>query len=364
MISQKPKKVFRPSNLNQLKKNLKKGDSIWYYHFGNKRLEKRIIQNVGSKHLDSKTTSGEDRFGELTNAKNWQFTDKAALHSGDTIMTAFGYFYQKPTEEDLKEGLQALTGLKPKRKAQLELSLNGKKKAQKVGPNGPLEDALDKVQQFNQKVETGKKIVDQVKKVPGVLSIADMLSMKFEKLKFTDKWADFMQNVPPNLRLLVYGQGKNGKTSLSFQLAKYLTSFGPVLYNLADQGISATTQDLILSTGLKDVKDFYLSGGRTIEELREAIQAIKPQFVFIDLMNNYDIDARSFEAFMKQEFPETGFILVMEATKGEDFRGEGTWLNIVDAKVFCKDFVAYNNGRLGFGEFDIWPERTKQEKSE
>jgi hypothetical protein len=133
---------------------------------------------------------------------------------------------------------------------------------------------------------------------------------------------------------------------------------------LADQGISATTQDLIRSTGLAKASNIVLSGGRSIQELREAIQAANPQFIFIDLMNNYEIDPRSFEAFMKEEFPDKGFILVMEATKGEDFRGEGTWLNIVDAKIFCKEFIAYNNGRLGFGEFVIWPERVAQMRKE
>jgi hypothetical protein len=81
-------------------------------------------------------------------------------------------------------------------------------------------------------------------------------------------------------------------------------------------------------------------------------------------MNNYEIDPRTFETFMKEEFPSKGFILVMEATKGEDFRGEGTWLNIVDAKIFVKDFIAYNSGRLGFGEFVVWPEKVAQMKKE
>jgi len=254
---------------------------------------------------------------------------------------------------------------KPKKKAsksskQLELTLNKKKTA--VGPNGLLEDVSKAVETVSHKVDQGQKIVKQVKSIPGVLSIGEMLSMKFDKMNFTGPWEEFMQNVPPNLRLLVYGQGKNGKTSLSFQLAEYLSKFGPVLYNLADQGISATTQDLIKSSAISIDKNISFSEGRKIEELREAIKALDPQFVFIDLMNNYDIDARSFEAFMKEEFPSKGFILVMEATKGEDFRGEGTWLNIVDAKIFCKDFVAHNTGRLGFGEFIIWPERVEANK--
>lgn len=245
---------------------------------------------------------------------------------------------------------------KPKTAEQLKLVLNGVK-----GMNGPLE-TLDKI---NQAVTTGQQVIEKAQATgKRIMSINDMFKQKFEIMPLQAPWNELMQNVPPNLRVMVYGQGKNGKTSFSLQLAKYLTQHGRVLYNFADQGISATTQQLLTDTGLRDAKNIYISDGRTLPELDEAIKAAKPQFVFVDLMNNYEVDPRTFENFMKVQHPNTGFILVMEATKGEDFRGEGTWLNIVDAKIFCKDFVAHNSGRLGYGEFVIWPERVAKLKAE
>lgn len=360
----KESKAKSPQNLSQLKKFLTRTpkEVVYYFHFGTKKMEKRTIEKVTSTGLESRNSIGTERFANWNAAKDWTFGKDYAAYVSSTLMGTFAFFYEKPDQKLLDQALQEITTGKKKSPQQLELVLNGKKKSPE-GLNGPVDDLIENTDKLLETAAKGQELIEKVKTIPGkVLSIADMLSMKFEKLPFKGKWAEFMQNVPPNLRLMVYGQGKNGKTSFSFQFAEYLSQFGKVLYNLADQGISGTTQDLIRSTGLAKASNIVLSGGRSIDELRQAIKESNPQFIFIDLMNNYEVDPRSFEGFMKQEFPEKAFILVMEATKGEDFRGEGTWLNIVDAKIFCKEFIAYNNGRLGFGEFVIWPERVAQMK--
>jgi hypothetical protein len=232
----------------------------------------------------------------------------------------------------------------------------------KKGLNGPVADTLSKV---NNAINEGKKIVDQVK-VTGknVMSVAEMLNMKFDKLVMPGKWGEFLHNVPANFTAMVYGQGKNGKSSFSLQFAKMLATKGLVLYNFAEQGITATTQDLIKSMGIGNSDNIILSGGRTLAELRETLKAAKPKFVFIDLMNYYEISPDEMFRFMKNEFPQTAFILVMEATKDGNFKGDNGWLHIVDARIECKDFVATNSGRLGFGEFVIWPEKVAQLKAE
>lgn len=221
------------------------------------------------------------------------------------------------------------------------------------------------LQAIDNTIASGKKIAEHGKKTfANVMSVGDMLKMKFVKLELPGKWGELLQNVPANFTAMVYGQGKNGKSSFSLQFAKMLSQKGLVLYNFAEQGITATTQDLIRGMGIDEADQIVLSGGRTLNELRDTLKAVKPKFVFIDLMNYYEISPDEMFRFMKEEFPQTAFILVMEATKDGNFKGDNGWLHIVDAKIECKDFVANNSGRLGFGRFVIWPQKVAELEAE
>jgi hypothetical protein len=278
-------------------------------------------------------------------------------------------YLKKVVLKDLEKQADRLTqGLDDLENNQGDLfGLNGAKNViknfkKKSGLNGPILDGLEKV---NKAIESGKKVAESVKATSkNVLSIKDIFNMKFDKLNLPPKWAALMQNVPTNFTAMVYGQGKNGKSSFSLQMAKMLSTKGLTLYNFAEQGITGTTQDLIKNMGIAETDNLLISGGRTLEQLRANIKQYRPQFVFVDLMNYYGISPDEMFTFIKSEFPKTAFILVMEATKDGNFKGNNGWLHIVDARIECKDFVATNSGRLGFGEFVIWPERVAQLEAE
>ncbi len=187
----------------------------------------------------------------------------------------------------------------------------------------------------------------------GFKTADDIMNTNFETLPFNGVWGEFMQDPGTNLKLIIYGKPKNGKTSFSFQFADYISGFGDVLYVLADQGIGQATKKLIKDMKVDGNPGMFFDAFRSLNELRKALDTGKFKFVFIDLINNFRIRASEMESFMHQ-YPNIGFILVMESTKAGDFRGEQTWTHIVDSIVNVENFVASNTGRYGSGTY-TWP---------
>ncbi len=187
----------------------------------------------------------------------------------------------------------------------------------------------------------------------GVKTADDILSTNFDTLPFDGTWGEFMQDPAKNLKLVIYGKPKNGKTSFSFQFADYLTAFGPVLYVLADQGIGQATKKLITDMKVGGNSQLFFDSFRDLKSLHKLAASGEFQFIFIDLINNFQITAQQMESFFHQ-YPDIGFILVMESTKSGDFRGEQKWTHIVDAIVRVENFVADNTGRYGSGSY-AWP---------
>lgn len=188
--------------------------------------------------------------------------------------------------------------------------------------------------------------------------------MRFTTIKLTGRWNAFMQNPPTNMRIMLYGEPKNGKTSGAFQLAGELSVHGKVLYNLADQGFNPNTQELIRDFGLVENRNIGLSSTRSLDELAKQIREGNYQFVFIDMISNFKVTPEEMEHFMKTEFPNVGFVLVFASTKSGNFAGGQDWAHLVDVLIEVKKFVAYNTGRYGSGEFYIWPEKYPPPKTQ
>jgi len=193
---------------------------------------------------------------------------------------------------------------------------------------------------------------DLLKKL-GVQSSKDILNTKFDTLPFNGAWGEFMQTPGANLKAVVYGKPKNGKTSFSFQFADYLSAFGPVLYVLADQGIGEATKQLIRNMQVGGNEDILFKAFRDMKSLDEMAASGAFKFIFIDLINNFQIAAQDMETFF-HKYPHIGIILVMESTKDGNFRGEQKWTHIVDAIITVENWVASQTGRYGSGVYK-WP---------
>lgn len=192
--------------------------------------------------------------------------------------------------------------------------------------------------------------IDDDLKDLGVMTPEQILNTKFDTLPFDGLWGEFMQNPGSNLKAVIYGRPKNGKTSFAFQWADYLSIFGRVLYVLADQGIGENTKRLINEMGIGGNDNVPMVAFRELSTLDKYAASGKFRIIFIDLINNFQITAAQMENFM-QKYPDIGFILVMESTKAGDFRGEQKWTHIVDSIINVENWVATNTGRYGSGVY-------------
>jgi len=197
-----------------------------------------------------------------------------------------------------------------------------------------------------------------------VYSAKEVGNMSFDTLDFKGKWANLFQHPAKNMKIAIMGKPKNGKTSGSMDFASYLTEFGKVLYNVADQGINKSTQDLIKLTGLDSIANAYISTSSNPNHLEEDIREINPDFVFVDMINdhiaNSGITYSEFKERFIKKYPNTSFALVFEATKSGDFKGNQGWTHIVDQLVNVEDYMMESKGRYGIGECIIWEDGAKR----
>lgn len=232
--------------------------------------------------------------------------------------------------------------------------------------------------QFSQKNTDFEKVITEkkesnfskpkpIKKIDtknGVLTGNEIMNMTFETLDFPEKWQNFMQNPAKNMKIAVIGKPKNGKTSGCMEFASVLTNFGNVLYNFADQGINKSTQDLWKLTGLHEKQNAYLSATRNLKDLDKLCASGNYDFIFIDMINTYihrtGIKYYEFEDRFLKKYPNISFILVFEATKSGDFKGDQGWTHLVDALINVDSYVLHNQGRYGVGEYVVWKEGLKK----
>ena len=204
--------------------------------------------------------------------------------------------------------------------------------------------------------------VQEPKEVPPVKN--KLMQMHFESLPMDQGWENFMQNPAKNMKIAIWGPPKNGKTAGALQMANYLTKFGTVLYNFADQGFNLSTQELWKSSGLASNPKAVPSDASTLDELEKELATGKYEFCFLDMISDYirkeKITPEEFKTRFIKGYPNTSFILIFEVTKGGNFKGDQGWTHVVDAIVTVEDFLMENRGRYGMGYHIVWDDGLKR----
>lgn len=225
---------------------------------------------------------------------------------------------------------------------------------------------IEKITNVAQAIKAVKKAInpEPKAKVSSIVSTEDLMNMQFDTLDFTGTWANFLENPARNMKIAIWGKPKNGKTVGACQLANYLTNFGKVLYNFADQGINASTQKIWNLTGLSNNNKADLSQARSLKELENICKTGEYSFIFIDMINTYiyrtGLKPHEFEDRFIKAFPDISFILIFEVTKSGNFKGDQAWTHLPDALVTVENYVMNASGRYGVGHHIIWPEQVKK----
>ena len=183
-------------------------------------------------------------------------------------------------------------------------------------------------------------------------SVDNVLQAKFNTLEFDGIWKEAVGCPELSGTWIVYGGVKNGKTSFTMQLSKYLTKFEMVAYNSVEEGLSLSIQSAFRRTGMEEVKRKFLLIDK--EEPKDLITRLErrksPNVVVIDTVQFWDMTFKDYKD-LKTKFPEKLFIYISHSA-GNMPDGKVAQRIWRDANVSFRieGFKAFPIGRYGGGE--------------
>lgn len=157
----------------------------------------------------------------------------------------------------------------------------------------------------------------------GVMTAEQVAKMEFEKLNLSGKWASLIGQPATNFDMMIFGQPGSGKTTFLLSFGHYLaTNFGSVLYVSGEEYNSAPlTEKLNQLPSLPKNLHF-------VKDLRN-IPIGNYQFVILDSITDLGIDLVSYK-LMREKYPDTAFILILQTTKDGKFKGGKEWEHEVE----------------------------------
>jgi len=186
---------------------------------------------------------------------------------------------------------------------------------------GPTETFLDAqslpVNVHNVKNQRGVNIAN-------IQKPSQLISKKYNELSFDGEYLKLLAKPAEGFKLMLSAAPGVGKTYWALKFAKYLSKFGPVLY--------ASSEEFGTSTFSKKLNEIKVPDSVDMAAGIKGIDLRKYKFVFINSINDMKIDLEHFKA-MKKTHPHTAFILILQQTKDNKFRGSNEWPHEVDIVV-------------------------------
>lgn len=189
-------------------------------------------------------------------------------------------------------------------------------------------------------------------------SIRNVLDAKFKTLDFEGEWRDAVGCPELGGSWMIYGQPKNGKTSLAMKLAKYLTRFCRVAYDSVEEGLSLSVQNCVQRTfGGEVSRKFLLLDKENVEELTERLsRRCSPDAVVIDSVQFLGLRWDEYKT-LTERFPHKLFIFVshVDGNQPEGRVAKKIWR---DANVYIRveGFRGFPAGRyMGGQPIDVDP---------
>lgn len=190
--------------------------------------------------------------------------------------------------------------------------------------------------------------------ISGVMSSSEMMHYEYNELPFSGKWFELMGKPSSNFHALIFGRPKMGKSYLAVSFAKYLSSFGKVLYIASEEGFSSTLKKKIMDFGL-DKANVDFGNFRDYQQIQNVLRQNNYDFVFIDSVNFINLTPQQVED-LKDLASETAFITIQQATKQGFARGSQEFAHNSDIIIEVIEGVAYAQGRFGPpAEMNIFP---------
>ena len=186
-----------------------------------------------------------------------------------------------------------------------------------------------------------------------IISFADMANLTYEKLYLSEPYRSLIGSPAPNFDMMIHGEPGSGKTSFLLEFAVYLAkNHGDVLY-VSSEEFGATTM-------IEKAKGF--SEPPTNLDIVKDLKWLekKPyKFCFIDSVNDLKLDLAQYKE-LREKYPETAFILILQHTKAGQFRGGKEWEHEVEIGGVVDNFqIDIYRNRYGVkGSYNFYKERS------
>lgn len=197
------------------------------------------------------------------------------------------------------------------------------------------------------------------------ISIKELYTKKRNVMEFEGAWLDCMGRPERKGSIIIYGLSGNGKTRFAVLFAKYLTTFGRVVYNSIEEGDSATLARAFRQSGItQDEKKLTILNMESLPKLRERLSKQKsPDIIIIDSLQHWRIKPEEYKELVS-EFDDKLFVFISHADGKEPAGAIGMAVKYdANVKIHVDRFVAFATTRCEGGSgkpFVIWEQRAKE----
>lgn len=196
---------------------------------------------------------------------------------------------------------------------------------------------------------------------------ADTLDYQAPHLKLDDVWADFLgDRLHRGASFMVSGNPGSGKSTLMFSLISSLQNKGKVHLYLTEQDIRHQQMQMLIRFFNVKVEVKYTTDA---DFIRNSIALHKPDFVFIDSVNNLIGGEDLFEELRQKNIssPEQWILWgTFQNTKTGDVRGSYKSQYLADTVIKVEEGIATTTSKSRFGRagsiFDLNPTLDRIEK--
>ena len=190
-------------------------------------------------------------------------------------------------------------------------------------------------------------------------TVKDILNKKYKLFDFGGEWEEAFSKPERCGVWFIWGNSGNGKTRFTMQLAKYLTTFGKVLYNSLEEGSSHTIRKAFEDVEMQETKNKILLVSESLEKLSERLDKQRSASVIIvDSFQYAQISYKQYIAFKEKH--KDKLIIFISHADGKQPAGRSAKSVMYDAtlKIWVEGFKAFSKGRYigSKGQLTIWEE--------
>jgi hypothetical protein len=189
-----------------------------------------------------------------------------------------------------------------------------------------------------------------------VNSIKAIYRQEYKTYKLTGLWGDALGEPETNGAWLIWGEEKNGKTTLALMLANYMTSVADVLYVSGEEGISKNFKEACQRAGIDHTSTLRVLGYTSLDELDVLLGKRRaPKVVVLDNITVYNDDLKygKFEKLLK-DHDDVLFIWIAHEDKKQPYTSSGKLCSrYAKVKIHVAGMVAVVGGRCPGGVLTI-----------